>query len=64
MHLRFSLTRGAGRTLELWTPTQDDTHRVWTEGLEGLSAQAVTGGRLISATVSADAGYSIGVEPR
>lgn len=53
-----------GETLVVWTPTESSTHEVWTEGLEGLTEAEVPGGRLLTATVTGDEDYAIGVEPR
>ncbi len=54
----------AGDGLLLWTPTGNGTHGVWTEGLDDLAEHEVPGGRLLTATVSADGSYAIGVDPR
>jgi endoglycosylceramidase len=54
----------AGGELVLWTPTEEATHAVWTEGLDDLTEHAVPGGRLLTATVAADGSYAIGVDPR
>jgi len=54
----------AGDAVVLWTPTQDDTHGIWSEGVDELEEHAVTGGRLITAVVATKGDYVIGVEPR
>ena len=53
---------GAGEMLVLWTPTEAGTHDVWTEGLDELTAHPVPGGRLLTATVSANGSYSVGID--
>jgi len=54
----------AGETLVVWTPTGEDTHEVWTEGLDPPTELAVPGGRLVTATVTDDGGYTLGIDPR
>ena len=53
----------AGDRLVVWTPTTADTHLVEIDGLDGLSEEAVDGGRLLSATVSADGAYTLDIDP-
>lgn len=51
-----------GQTIEVWTPTTDDsTHRVTVTGLSGLTQHAVSGGRLLTATVTAAGAYDLRV---
>jgi len=54
----------AGARVVVWTPTADETHEAWAEGLDGWSEEIVAGGRLLTGTVAADGGYVIGVDPR
>ena len=53
-----------GEAVVVWTPTPSSTHEVWSEGLEGLTEVEVSGGRLITATVTVQGDYAIGIEPR
>ncbi len=54
----------AGDQLLVWTPTADDTHAAWADGLDDLTEHPVPGGRLLTATVSEDGAYAIGVSLR
>lgn len=63
--LRATFTFGAngaepGSELVVWTPTADATHHVETEGLSNLQTTKVGEGRLLTATVDAEA-YSMSV---
>ncbi len=53
----------AGEMVVVWTPTEASTHEAWAEGLDELLEHVVEGGRLLTATVSDNGSYSIGVDP-
>jgi len=54
----------AGDEILVWTPTTGDTHLAWSDGLDDLVEHPVDGGRLLSATVSEDGDYAVGVSLR
>ncbi|MCP4870229.1 MAG: glycoside hydrolase family 5 protein [Proteobacteria bacterium] len=53
----------AGETLEVWTPTQADSHRAIGEGLDEIEEQELGGGRRLTVTVPDRGPYSLSVEP-